>query len=128
MEIKTIRTVLVVSITLLVISEISRWIFLIGGSLGGLIGGMLIAAVYIYCGSKAKAGKKYSVWILVPTITFTIIPIIVKVWNYFTDQEASLIQRLWEYGPFLISFVLPVVLLLLAYVELGKHQEDVLLE
>ena len=96
--------------------------------MGGLIGGGLIAAVYIYCGRKARVGKKYSAWILVPTIIFTIIPTFVKAWNYFTEQEASLLQRLWEYGPFLFSFLLPVVLLLLAYVELGKHQEDVLIK
>ncbi len=123
MQIKTTRIVLVVAVILLVTSEILRWAFGIFGAVGGGVGAIAIAAVYIFCARKARAGIKYNVWILAPTIIFVIIPTASKVWDFFTDPEPSLLERLWEYGPFLISFVLPVTLLLVVYVKLGKQVE-----
>jgi len=123
MQIKTTRIVLVVAVILLVTSEILRWALGIFGAVGGGVGLVITAAVYIFCARKAKAGIKYNVWILAPTIIFVIIPTASKVWDFFTDPEPLLLERLWEYGPFLISFVLPVTLLLLVYIELGNYVE-----
>lgn len=123
MKIKTLRIVLLISIGLLVISEIFKWMFGLMGGLGGFIGGLLTAAVFFYCGIKARAGIKYSTWILVPTILFTIIPTVAKIWKMIGEKESSFFQLVWQYGPYLLSFVLPVLLLLYVYLSLGKHLE-----
>jgi len=85
MEIKTLRTIVLVSIVLIVISEVFSWIHGLLGGIGSLVGALVMAAVFVYCGKMAKAGTRYSVWILVPTILFTIIPATAKVWSFFAD-------------------------------------------
>ncbi len=123
MKSKSIRRLIVVVITLLVISEIARLASNLMGNKGGLAGVIITTAVYFYCARKARAGVNYTIWILAPTIIFGIIPTIAKLWGFFTDEGPSLLQRIWEYGPFFISFIIPVALLLLIYIELDKHLE-----
>jgi len=123
MKTKSLRKVIFVVITLLVISEIARLADKLMGHAGGLAGAIIPAAVYFYCARKARAGVNYTIWILAPTIIFGIIPTIAKVWGFFTDKEPSLLQRVWEYGPFFISFVIPVALLVFIYIELNKDPE-----
>ena len=123
MKTKSLRRVIVVIISLLVISEIARLASNLMGHAGGLAGVIIPAAVYFYCARKARAGVNYTIWILAPTVIFGIIPTVAKVWGFFTDEDPSLLQRVWEYGPFFISFVIPVALLLFIYIELNKHLE-----
>jgi len=123
MKTRNLRRVIVVIISLLVISEIARLASNFTGYAGGLAGVIITAAVYFYCARKARAGVNYTIWILAPTIIFGIIPTIAKVWGFFTDKEPSLFQRIWEYGPFFISFIIPVALLLFIYIDLNKHPE-----
>ena len=121
MKIKTIRTVLVISVALLVISEFFKWTSFFFGNIAGLFGGIVTAVVFIVCGKMARAGIRYNVWILVPTVLFTIIPTVSKIWRFFTDNDASFLQQLWQYGPYFLGFILPVVMLLAVYLALGKH-------
>ena len=125
MNIKPLRTIILFTIILIVISEVISWIYGLLGGVGGLVGALVVAAVFIYCGKMAKAGTRYSVWILVPTIIFTIIPATAKVWSFFADTETSTVKLLWQYGPYFFRFVLPVALLLYVYVKLGKHPEKI---
>jgi len=118
MKIKTIRTILVVSVALLVISEFFNWTALFFGNIAGLFGGIVTAAVFIVCGKLARAGIRYNVWILVPTLLFTIIPTVSKIWSAFAETETSFFQQLWRFGPY---FILPVIMLLAVYLALGKH-------
>ena len=121
MTIKTIRTIVLISNMLIVISEVVSWIYGLLGGIGSLVGALLMAAVFFYCGKMAKAGTRYSVWILIPTILFTVIPATAKVWSFFAETEASTIKLLWLYGPYFFRFVLPVALLLFVYVRTGKY-------
>ncbi|MBE9536238.1 MAG: hypothetical protein IMF07_03575 [Proteobacteria bacterium] len=123
MKTKNLRRVIVVVITLLVISEIARLASNLMGHAGGLAGVIIPAAVYFYCARKARAGVKYTIWILAPTIIFGVIPTVAKLWDFFTDEDPSLLQRLWEHGPFFMSFLLPVILLVFIYIELNRNLE-----
>ena len=124
MKTKNIRRVIVTVIALLVISEIARLTSKFMGHAGGLAGVIIPSAVYFYCARKARAGVNYTIWILAPTIILGVIPTVAKVWGFFTDEGPSLMQRIWEYGPFLISFVIPVALLVFVYIKTGKDVDQ----
>jgi hypothetical protein len=123
MKTRSLRRIIVVVIALLVISELARLTSNLMGHAGGLAGAIIPAAVYFYCARKARAGVNYTIWILAPTLIFGVIPTVAKVWGFFADEDPSLMQRALEYGPFFISFVLPVVLLVFVYIDINKHPD-----
>ncbi len=124
MKYETLRTCLLIAIVLLVASEFLSWLVGMGKSVGGVLSGLFVAAVFYYCGKKARAGLKYQGWIIVPTLIFTMFPIGWRVWDYFKAEEPSLLVELWKITPFLLSFVVPMGLLVVVYVSLGNRLQN----
>jgi len=56
----------------------------------------------------------------VPTVVFTALPLAARLFSLMSDEH-SWWTRSVEFAPFLIGFAAPVLLLLLAYVELGRR-------
>lgn len=117
---RTLRFLVAAAISLLLIHQIG---VLVSGALGaawGLALALVVAAVSFFSARLAKAGRKGSFWFLMPTLLFTVIPIVMTVWNAFTS-EASWLDRLIGMAFFLTGFGLPIILLFLAYIELRKR-------
>jgi hypothetical protein len=123
MKISTIRTLILTAITLLAVSEALDLMTLLVGNIGGFIGGVVVAAVYIACGRMARAGVGYHGWIILPTFLFVVLPLIYQTWHFFTSEGKSLAGRLMENAPFLLSFVIPMILLVFVYFKLAGHVE-----
>ncbi|MBN1655009.1 MAG: hypothetical protein JXA30_14665 [Deltaproteobacteria bacterium] len=116
------RRIILIVIALLLISEVASQIKDIFGVGPGVVGGLLVAVVQWYFARKAKAHVKYYLYIMVPTILFTVIPTGIRIWNFFQGEETALIRKLWEFGPIFISFILPVFLLLYVYWDLRPRE------
>jgi len=114
----TSRRLILIVIALLLISEIASQIKAIFGVGPGIIGGVVVAVVQWYFARKAKAHVKYYLYIMVPTVLFTVIPTAIRIWNFFRGEETAFWQKLWEIGPAFITFILPVFLLLYVYWDL----------
>jgi len=120
---RTLRFLVAAAISLLLIHQIG---VLVSGALGaawGLASALVVAAVSFFSARLAKAGGKGSFWFLIPTLLFTVMPIVMTVWNVFTS-EASWLDRLIGMAPFLTGFGLPITLLFLSYIELRKRTID----
>ena len=118
----TSRRIVVVVIALLLISEIASQIKLIFGVGPGLIGGLLVAVVQWYFAKKAKAHVRYYLYVMVPTVVFTVIPTGFRIWSLFNSEETAWLGKLWEFAPIFITFILPVFLLLYVYWDLRPQE------
>jgi hypothetical protein len=118
------RRLILVVIALLLISEIASQINSLFGVGPGIVGGVLVAIVQWYFARKAKAHVKYYLYILVPTVLFTVIPTAIRVWNFFQGDELAFWSILWNIGPTLITFILPVFLLLYVYWDLRPREQS----
>ncbi len=118
----TSRRLILIVIALLLISEIASQIKAIFGVGPGIIGGALVAAVQWYFARKAKAHVKYYLYIMVPTVLFTVIPIAFRAWRFFQGEEIALWEKVWEMGPTFITFILPVFILLYVYWDLRPRE------
>jgi len=65
----------------------------------------------------AKSGGRSSAWFLLPTLLFTVLPLSILSWKIL-GQETGWMDRVVALLPFVIGFVVPVLLLLAAYYEL----------
>lgn len=117
---RTLRFFVAGVISLLLIHQIGVLVSAALGATWGLVSALVVAAVSFFSARLAKAGGKGSFWFLIPTLLFTVIPIVMTVWNAFTS-EASWLDRLIGLAPFFIGFGLPIVLLFLTYIELRKR-------
>ena len=59
-------------------------------------------------------------WFVFPTVLFTALPLAARLWALLT-LEQSWWTRTVEFAPFLIGLAAPVLLLLGAYLELGRR-------
>src|ERR1043166_2182094 len=70
--------------------------------------------------ARAWPGKGNNAWFVVPTILFTAVPLAAGLWRLFAVEQ-SWWTRAAELTPFLTGFAAPVLLLLMAYLELGRR-------
>ena len=124
MEVRTIRKIILAAIALLVASEIIAWLYLVTNNIAGLISGLVVFAVYAYCGKKAMASTATTTWFMLPVILFTVVPVAIKFWPDGASADSSLLVNLITNTPFVVSFILPVILLFVAYFMLAEHSED----
>lgn len=120
MRIRTLEALILVTVAILVISEVARWVATLFGAITGLIGGVIVTIVYWYCARQARASMKYYGWILVPTVLFTVVPTVSRIHDLFKGEEGSFIVQLLRFAVSLFSFVLPVGLLLVVYFGISK--------
>ena len=120
---KTLRNAIAAVIALLLIFQIGT---LISGALGmawGAISAVVIVAVSFFSARLARAGGKSSFWFLVPTLLFTVIPIVMMIWKAMSEST-TWFDRAVALVPFIVGFGAPIVLLLVVYYELRRRTRD----
>jgi hypothetical protein len=120
MQLSTLRMLVVAAIALLLIYQVGTWLASAFGGLWGVASAVVVAAVSFFSARLARSDVGNTAWFLVPTLLFTIIPLAATVWTALTASP-SWFDRLVSVTPFLVGFVLPVLLLLLVYKGLRER-------
>lgn len=113
-----VRQAVMLATVLLVLHAVGVWAYDVLGIGAAMAAAALVVVVSIFSGRMA--GKGSEVWFLVPTVAFTAVPMGARFWMAFAVEQ-SWWARAVELGPFLIGFAAPVLLLLAAYLALGKR-------
>ena len=106
------------AIVLLVLHAVGTWTFAAFGPAAAIVSAVLVGAVSIF--SARMAGPGNHAWFVVPTAVFTAVPLAGRLWTLFTAEQSGW-TRVVEFAPFVIGFAAPVLLLLAAYLELGRR-------
>lgn len=107
------------AIICLLLYQVGIWIAAVAGAVWGAGSAVVVAVVSYVCARLARRGATSTIWFLIPTLLFTVIPILVKIWDAFTSQ-AGLLTIMIDMVPLLVGFVIPVVLLSMVYLDLRK--------
>jgi hypothetical protein len=105
---------------LLVLHAVGAWAYSALGVAAAIASAVMVGAVSVF--SARMAGKGNDAWFVVPTVVFTAVPLAGRLWTLFTVEQ-SWWTRAVEFTPFLIGFAAPVLLLLMAYLELGDRKQ-----
>jgi hypothetical protein len=107
------------AIVLLVLHAVGAWAYAVLGIGAAMTAAALVVAVSIFSGRMA--GKGNDVWFVVPTVAFTAVPLAARLWTLFAVEQTWW-MRVVEFGPFLIGFAAPVLVLLTVYLALGPQR------
>jgi hypothetical protein len=116
----TLRRIIATVIALLLVFQIGSLISGIFGLAWGAVSAVVVAGVSFFSARLAQAGGKSSVWFLLPTVLFTLVPLALTVWNTAT-ADTTLLDRLFALVPSVVGFVAPIALLLVVYYALRKR-------
>ena len=108
------------AIVLLVLHAVGTWTYAALGVAAAIVAAVLVGAVSIFSARMAGLGQGNNAWFVVPTVVFTALPLAARLWTLATTEQ-SWWTRSVELAPFLIGFAAPVLLLLPAYLELGRR-------
>jgi hypothetical protein len=108
------------TIVLLVLHAVGAWTYSALGVAAAIVSAVLVGAVSIFSARMAGLGHGNNAWFVVPTVVFTVLPLAARLWTLITTEQ-SWWTRTVEFAPFLIGFAAPVLLLLMAYLELARH-------
>ncbi len=109
-----LRRLVALVIALLLVYQMGAIITGLFGMVWGLVSALVVAAVTFFATRLAKSGGKSSVWFLVPTLLFTVVPLVITILGAFT-QDVSWMDRARSLVPFVMGFAAPVLLLLVVY-------------
>lgn len=112
-----LRRIVALVIAMLLIHQVGVLIAGLWGMAWGAVSALLVAGVTFFSVRLAKSGGRSSAWFLLPTLLFTVLPFLILLWKIL-GQQAGWMDRVVVLLPFLIGFVVPVLLLLAAYYEL----------
>lgn len=107
------------AIICLLLYQVGTWITVLAGAVWGAGAAIIVAVVSYACARLAKRGATSTTWFLLPTLLFTVIPLLAKGWRLFTSQT-GMVDILVELVPLLVGFVIPVALLSAVYLDLRK--------
>jgi hypothetical protein len=110
----SLRRIVALVIALLLVYQMGALITGLFGMAWGFFSALVVAGVTFFATRLAKAGGKSSIWFLLPTLLFTVVPLALTVWSSFA-QDASWMDRATAILPFVIGFAAPVLLLLVVY-------------
>jgi hypothetical protein len=116
-----LRGVVTLATVLLVLHAVGAWAYSALGVAAAIASAILVGAVSVF--SARMAGKGNNAWFVVPTVVFTAVPFAAGVWRLFAVEQ-SWWMRAVDFTPFLIGFAAPVLLLLMAYLELGQRKQS----
>lgn len=108
------------AIVLLVLHAVGTWTYSALGVVAAIVAAVLVGAVSIFSARMAGLGQGNNAWFVVPTVVFTAVPMAARLWALLAAEQ-SWWTRGVEFTPFLIGFAAPVLLLLVAYLELGRR-------
>jgi hypothetical protein len=114
-----LRRLVVAATALLVIYQVGTWTHAVFGPLAGMLSAAGVGAVSFFSARMARSGSS-SAWFLVPTLLFTVIPLAARLWTLHAT-DAGWWGWVVMLVPFLAGFALPVLLLLVVYIELHKR-------
>jgi hypothetical protein len=115
-----LRRVVMLAIVLLVLHAVGTWTYAVLGVAAAIVAVVLVGAVSIFSARMAGLGEGNNAWFVVPTVVFIAVPLAARLWT-LVAAEQSWWTRIVEFAPFLIGFAAPVLLLLAAYLELGRR-------
>jgi hypothetical protein len=110
----SLRRIVALVIALLVVYQMGAIITGLFGMAWGVVTAVIVAGVTFFATRLAKAGGKGSIWFLLPTLLFTVVPLIITVLGAFA-QDVSWTNRAAALVPFVMGFAAPVLLLLVVY-------------
>ncbi len=127
------HTLIFVTIVILAATQVATWIFTLvvyfftefWTSIIVGVSAIVVMVVSFVCTRFARANAVGTVWFLLPPLLFTVAPIVYTV--FFStpvtepEQPVSVVQTLIEIIPMIARFVIPVVLLSLAYWQVSKR-------
>jgi len=113
-----LRRVVMLAIVLLVLHAVGTWTYSALGVAAAIVSAVLVGAISVFTARMAGLGN--SAWFVVPAVVFTALPLAARLWTLVTIEQ-SWWTRTVEFAPFLIGFAAPVLLLLMAYLELSRR-------
>lgn len=108
------------AMVLLILHAVGTWTYAALGVAAAIVSAALVGAVSLFSARMAGLGQGNNAWFVVPAVVFTALPLAARLWTLVTIEQ-SWWTRTVEFAPFLIGFVAPVLLLLMAYLELGRR-------
>lgn len=121
-----VRGLLLLVIALLVVSELGEWVAAVTDPSMGVLAALLATGIYAISALRARRarGARYRLWVWAPTVTLSLVPLALRVWAVLDRPvaEASALEKVAALTPVLVSFVLPVALLLVVYARLGAAE------
>jgi hypothetical protein len=108
-----LKRFVMLAIVLLVLHAVGTWTYSALGLAAAIAAAVLVGAVSIF---SAR-------WFIVPAVVFIALPLAARLWTLLAIEQ-SWWTRTVEFAPFLIGFAAPVLLLLAAYLELGRRAPD----
>lgn len=107
------------AIICLLLYQVGLWIAAVAGVVWGAGSALVVGVVTYVCARLARRGVKSSIWFMLPTLLFTLVPLVISVWGAVTTQ-ASVMDSLVSLVPLLVGFVIPVALLSTVYLDLRR--------
>jgi len=118
---RTLRALLGAAAVSLVLGQFLYWLGELWGATVAMVGAGIAALVSMVCARMAKVGVGNVAWFLVPTLLFTVVPAVYKGWKFFGTKK-GFPDRMWELAPILLSFVVPLGIILLVYLQLRRRE------
>ena len=115
-----LKRFIMLAIVLLVLHAVGSWAYAalgVGAAAGSAV---LVGAVSIFSARMAGLGQGNNAWFVGPTLVFIALPLAARLWTLLT-VEATWWTKAVEFAPFVIGFAAPAILLLMAYLELGRR-------
>ena len=110
---------------LLVLHAVGTWAYSALGVAAAIVSALLVVAVSFFSARMATLGEGNHAWFVVPTLAFTAVPLAARLWTLFAIEQGWW-TRTVDFAPFLLGFAVPVLLLLMAYLELGRRKHSAL--
>ena len=114
-----LRQLVMLATVLLVLHAVGAWAYDLLGIGAAITAAALVVAVSIFSGRMAGRGN--DAWFVLPTVAFTAVPMAAKLWTLFAVEQTWWVRAV-DFGPFLIGFAAPVLLLLAVYLALGARR------
>lgn len=118
-----LRRIIMSATALLVLHAVGAWAYAALGVTAAIVSAVVVVAVSVFGARMTAFGEGHNAWFVVPTVVFIAMPLAARVWRLFAVEESGW-TRTVDFVPFLVGFAVPVLLLLVVYVALGRKQSS----